>query len=84
MVTLCLRGVLIFPWILVTVGFKMLANTDPFYGVNKEVLQSEVNKTTKTFESKLADSGRIEECEKKKVSFYHSRLMNSMQSALVC
>ncbi len=61
----------------------MLASTDPFYGVNEEVLQLELNKITEKFESKLSDSGRIVECEKKKVSFYQKGL-KSMQSALVC
>ena len=53
----------------ITVGYKTLANTDSLYGVNRDVLQSEVNRTTETFQSKLSDSGRVTECEKKKVSF---------------
>lgn len=61
--------VLIFTLGTITVGYKMLANTDPLYGVNREVLQSEMNRTAETFQSKLSVSGRVEECEKKKVSF---------------
>jgi hypothetical protein len=71
--------VLIFPWMSVTVGFKMLADTDPLYGVNREVLQLEVTRTTDAFQSKLSDSGRTEECEKKNVSFSQNRL-NRMQT----
>ncbi|XP_024360544.1 uncharacterized protein [Physcomitrium patens] len=48
-------------------GFKMLANTDPLFGTNKEFLQASVTEATQFFEQKLAVSGRREECEKKKV-----------------
>lgn len=48
-------------------GFKMLANTDPLIGVNKEILQASVSKVEEIFEQKLVDSGRREECEKKQV-----------------
>lgn len=50
-------------------GFKMLANTDPLIGVNKEILQASVSKVEEIFEQKLVDSGRREECEKKQVIF---------------
>ncbi|KAG0557991.1 hypothetical protein KC19_11G171100 [Ceratodon purpureus] len=53
--------------ILSPMGYKTLANTDSLYGVNRDVLQLEVNRTTETFQSKLSDSGRVKECEKKKV-----------------
>ncbi|KAG0563170.1 hypothetical protein M758_8G008700 [Ceratodon purpureus] len=48
-------------------GYKVVANTDPLVGVNQEILQSEVKKTTEVFEHKLTDSGRRAQCEKKNV-----------------
>jgi hypothetical protein len=39
----------------------------------------EVTRTTDAFQSKLSDSGRTEECEKKNVSFSQNRL-NRMQT----
>lgn len=56
------------------VGYKMVANTDPLYGVNREFLQLEVTKTTESFESKVSESGRREECEKKQVKSQRSAL----------
>lgn len=62
-----------------TVGYKMVADTDPLYGLNREVLQLEVNKATAAFESKLCDSGKGEECEKKKVKLLSQRMIRLLK-----